>query len=317
MVSCCLPCCDRLQSHLLLRRHSTSSAGGKTEGDDEESSEDEDYLDEEEEDEGSLEGFVAEDESSEEEEEKKMPAKKSTSKTPPRKKPTPKKAPATGVDDVVDGLAAMDITSRQSYNLGMVAPYLMYSHMVDEREHLKIEYYVPALHRSSFLPRRHPSDPNKLLGGVVVPSLFADKERQNLVHHGDADFNQNTHMNTSFKKLLEQVYSDLDDGNPGGPSFLGQPIESVLPYPCEEEIDWEVQYYPIDNDDLTDDIGAEQFFAVLTVSLISIVKPKHRAAGRSRVIGGGGNNNNNKTTWTMMIDSRRTMMLSSAEQKES
>ena len=64
-------------------------------------------------------------------------------------------------------------------------------------------------------------------------------------------------------------------------------LESLRKFSCKEEVDWEVQFYPSnDVDELMDALGGLQFFAVMTVDLVNIAKPKNRAVGGIRVVGG-------------------------------
>ena len=124
-----------------------------------------------------------------------------------------------------------------------------------------------------------------LLVGVVCPDFFPHKDRLNVVHTGENNFNASTHKNTSYKKLCEVVDMACDDGSQTI-TYIGPPMKIKLPFGCEEEFEWEVQYYPNDNEELTDTLGGMQFHAVLTCELISLTKPKNRRTGRIRVIGG-------------------------------
>ena len=72
-----------------------------------------------------------------------------------------------------------------------------------------------------------------------------------------------------------------------------------VPVDCEEDIEWEIQFYINDEDELMDQLGGVQFFSILSVDLTAIAKA--RAQGRARVIGavpmqaqaGNGNGNGN------------------------
>ena len=288
---CCVPCFSH--SHLLLERTiSTEAAAAKKNSEslgDKDSSEDkEDYVDEEEEsDEGSLEGFVDEssEEEKEEEKEEEMPPRKKTSSKSPQRPPAKKKAAPAAVDDVTAGMQGMGVSEKKSFSMDFQCPHMLFVHTVDQREHVEIQFYVPTLPNIHFRPRRHPEIADKLLLGIVVPPFFPDKERLNVVFGQEADFNQSTHMNTAYKKLADDVAEVFDDGSPEI-TYIGKPQEVDLPFSCEEEVDWEVQFYPNDVDELTDALGGLQFFAVMTVDLVNIAKPKNRAVGGIRVVGG-------------------------------
>jgi hypothetical protein len=231
-----------------------------------------------------LEGFVDESKEEEEEEEKKMPPRRKSSKsrTPPWK-PAAKAAPS--VDDVTDGIKNMSVGAGGLFCMDFKFPYIKYNFAVDDRDHFRVDLYVPTLHNDHFRPRIDPDDPTTLLVGIVVPDFFPSKTRLNQAHGGDAGFNGNTHMNTSYKKLADKVYECYDDGSPE-PTFIGEPQRIPLPYPCEDDsVVWESQRHINEDEELTDLLGGVQFYTVLSVILRAVHKPKARVVGTTRVVG--------------------------------
>ena len=136
---------------------------------------------------------------------------------------------------------------------------------------------------------------------IVVPDMFPSKTRLTDAHGGDADLNASTHKNTAYKKLVEALEVDYEPEDGSDRNFVGQPQLVKVPVDCEEDIEWEIQFYSNDEDELTDQLGGVQFFSILSVDLTAIAKPKARAQGRARVIGavpmqaqaGNGNGNGN------------------------
>jgi hypothetical protein len=167
-------------------------------------------------------------------------------------------------------------------------PFLMWKHSVDQREHLVVHFFVPTLPTEVFRIRLDPNDSRVLLFGIQLPSFYPANERLDAVHAGDAAFNENTHKNTSYKSLANRVEKAYKDGSSSFKYISDTPGAVRLPFPCEEDVAWEAQYYPIEDDGLTDTLGREQFACVSEVELVSVFKPKTRAVGRTRVVRVGG-----------------------------
>lgn len=113
------------------------------------------------------------------------------------------------------------------------------------------------------------------------------------------DFMVDTHRNTGYKKVLDKINLDYDDGNDGLLPLVGDPQRIRLPFLCEmDTIEYEVIYGF--NTTTTDDGNGNQvpihnqlnmnrqFFATLSVELISVVKRNQRRRGGARVVGGFG-----------------------------
>jgi hypothetical protein len=256
---------------------------GSEQADSEESSEDEDYVQK---DEGDVDhsfdtdedGKYAESESeSDLEEEQKMPAQqpkpRQKSRTPPRKA-------AGGGDDLVRSMNKLAITS--SYSLNFVCPYIMFQHARAERDCVTCEFLVPTLGEENFRVLVPVTNRSTLQVLLTIPGIFVEKTRHDRVHRGDVAFNQNTHENTAYKKLVEKISSDFDDGSPTI-NYVGKIQEIELPFACEEDVEWEISYFPIHNEAVSNDLGL-QFYSILTVILTSQVKPKVKRRALVRVV---------------------------------
>jgi len=275
----------------------SKKATEEVEEEEEEEEEDEDYEDEEEEEDDELsydesEAGVprkvvadAEEEDEDEEEEAKMPAKRK-SKTPPRKAKaaTPSKTATTSVDDLAGAVAGIGLEDAFSHSMNFVQPHMKFPHIEAGRKTINIELFVPALPNNFFRVRLLPCQ-QILHIQIKVPGIFVDKNRQTHALGGD-DFNRNTHQNTAYSQCVDSVEETYDDGTSEGRriDIWGAPMEFKLDFKCEEDIDWEVQFFPNDEGDLIDTLGGQQFFAVLVMKLTSVEKPKARNAGRVRVV---------------------------------
>lgn len=244
---------------------------GLQDNSDNDSEEEEEFIASEQEDEDSdLDG----DEESDEEEI--MPKTPASSK----KKATPKKATAEG--DLSSRMSRMQVSASKEFSMSFKCPYILsqYNEGVDQM--VKVELFVPTLPQSFFLP--DVVDAGKQLEvRVQVPNFFADEDRVIESNNHVAGFNQNTHEAQAFKDVCERIDTHYGMSNE---IFGDEPQLIVLPFVCEERVvEWEVQAYPNDDDDLTNNLGGQQFYLVMRVVLRKL-KTKRRTAGGFRVVGG-------------------------------
>ena len=133
---------------------------------------------------------------------------------------------------------------------------------------------------------------------TFIPEMFPGVDRLDQAHGNNQGFNDSTHMNTAYKKLANATKDQFDNDVNREIVYCGDPQQVELPFPCEDDtLAFEVQYFPNDEDELTDALGGLQFHSVLSVVVRAIHKPKQRVAGGIRVVGGyqqqqGGNNAN-------------------------
>ncbi len=63
-------------------------------------------------------------------------------------------------------------------------------------------------------------------------------------------------------------------------------MSMALPFGCEERIvEWEVQAYPNNLGELSDDLGGQQFFACLDITLWKLPSTKCKTTGGFWIIG--------------------------------
>ena len=285
-------------SHLCCFRHlRPEDQQDKTE-EDEEDEDDEDYSDnEEEDDEDELdEDFIEEEEAKRDSKDSKMPPKKPTprksNRTPPRKKAPPAAAAppppcaAAGEDTTDEDLSAgMDQLSLKgaSYDLDCKWGYMMFTHLVDKREHCKIHMWVPTLPTSHFKVTVHPNDPSHCHVITYYPDMFYDEDRLKKARKNDASFNRDTHENTVYKKLSEKVSRDFEDENNPLLVVTGDPQVVPLPFPCESAPTYKVVYHGSrDLDGIP--VPTKQYLSVLEIDLKNVVKPKVNNAATYDVV---------------------------------
>jgi hypothetical protein len=216
---------------------------------------------------------------------KKTPTKKS--KMPPRKKAPPA---APKVDDLAEAVSNLKVTKAPAsevptFSMDFNCPWMAYYFTIDQRDHVRIDLYTPTLFDNFFLPHVEREHPRTLLVGIVVPSAFPARDRLDAVHAQDTGFNADTHMNTAYKKVANDVNEKFDVEGAPEVVFLGSPQEIPLLIDCEgDTMEWEVQYIANTDDNLTDELGGQQFHTILSVILRSVHRPRNRVAGRRRVI---------------------------------
>ena len=188
------------------------------------------------------------------------------------------------MDDFAGAVAGIGLEDAFSHSMNFVQPQMKFPHIEAGRKTINIELFVPTLPNNFFRVRLLPCQ-QILHIQIKVPGVFVDKNRQMHALGGD-EFNRNTHQNTACNQCIDSIEETYDDGSSDGGTvkIWGDPMEFNLPFKCEEEVDWEVQFFPNDEGDLIDTLGGQQFFAVLVMKLTSVEKPKARNAGRVRVV---------------------------------
>jgi len=169
--------------------------------------------------------------------------------------------------------------------MNFVQPNMKHGYADTGRETINAELMVPTLPNKFFRVRMSPCQ-MILRVQIKVPDIFVDKQQQ-LCALGGAGFNRNTHQNTAYNNCIDAIEEQCDDGaatEDGSLNIWGDPMEFKLEFKCEEDVNWEVQFFPNDEEGLTDTLGGQQFFAILNIKLTSVEKPKARNAGRVRVI---------------------------------
>jgi hypothetical protein len=164
-------------------------------------------------------------------------------------------------------------------------PFIVYDYISGGRRRVSVDLLVMTVPKDMIRPKMA-TNGLELHVGMVVPPFFADADRLMAANEGDAGFTEDTHKATAFKDAaikLHEHHRSFD----GEEEIMGTPQCIKLPFKCEENIvDWEVQAFEDDGDELVDSLGAPQFYFVLSVDLVSIIKPREKKKkGGFRVIG--------------------------------
>ena len=178
---------------------------------------------------------------------------------------------------------AMSLSAKQVYSMDCKYPYMMYAHLIDRREHLNIDVFVFTLLSTLFKLKIAGDEGTKLLLYTLIPIKYVSEGRLNRTNHDVGDFNANTHENTSYKELARQVKTDHQDERNPQLTVIGSPQVFDLPFPCEDEVVFNVVY---DRNRSLDEVlqNHRQFNAVLQVRLVSVVKPQEDVRGGFKIL---------------------------------
>lgn len=173
--------------------------------------------------------------------------------------------------------------SFQDFGMDFHVPFQVFQYTEDSRDHVTVEFLTMTMAKDCFRPKVC-ANGLELQLGVVVPSFFASEDRL-MVANAEDGFNMNTHKATSFEKIVKKIHDKY--GWDESDEIIGNPQVVKLPFKCEEDIvDWEVQAFINSNDDLNSDLGGNQFFFILSVQLVSVVKSrKKKTKGGFRILG--------------------------------
>ncbi len=193
---------------------------------------------------------------------------------------TPKKSTSsyeTG-EELPSRLSQLSIVP--AFSMDFKLPFVHYSYNEGLDQMIKVEVLVPILPKEYFIPDLR-NDGQTLDILIQVPFKFIDEERVLDSNSDKKDFNVNTYQAQAYKDMCEGIMAKFGKTN----SIFGKPMVIDLPFVCEQRIvEWEVQAYPNDLGTLTDDLGGQQFHAVLSVILRKL-KTKRKTTGGFRVIG--------------------------------
>jgi hypothetical protein len=204
-------------------------------------------------------------------------------KTPPRKpKPTTKakalpKPRFADVDDLAYSVSRMKVDP--GYSMDFAFPHVIYTYQRDGVDYCSVDMLVPPLLQASFKPFVS-DDLSSVRVDVKLPRIFI---RKNRLLQADENLDENNTKAAAFERQCQIIKENFDFAD----EIIGKnPYTVATPFKVEPAIvEWEVLYFPNQSEELTDLVGQQQFYAVLTMELRSVEKPKQRRAGRGRVIG--------------------------------
>jgi hypothetical protein len=172
---------------------------------------------------------------------------------------------------------------KKLFSMNVEFPFILYDYTSDNRRHVSVDFLILNVPKDMLRPKMA-ADGSELHLGLVVPPFFARADRVMVVNEGDSDFGKDTHKSNAFKEAarkLHEHHQSFDDEK-----IMGAPQIIALPFKCEENIvDWELHAYDNESEEMTEDLGSPQFYLVLSVDLVSIIKPREKKKkGGFRVI---------------------------------
>lgn len=169
------------------------------------------------------------------------------------------------------------------FNMSFFFPHIMYTYMEDIRRMVTIDFLVIGQSKEKYRPKVV-SDGGVFQLGMVIPPMFVDENRLMRAFEHDTAFNEDTHQATALREIVGKHTGHLDIEE----NLMGTPMQIKLPFKCEMDIkEWEM--IALDNDEsFTKEVGLQQYYFILSVTLIGVEKVKQvKKAGGFRMLGTG------------------------------
>lgn len=192
-------------------------------------------------------------------------------------------------EELASNFSKMSLTVKE-FQIDQVLPHLMYSYVEDDRRRVVVDFAIPPTNKKCVKVEMAPGG-QVLEVKMAVPSFFLKKGRLMAAHLDKANFTHNTHKATAFDELVTKIRKkhgkdEYDDEDGEEELIFGAPMKVKMPFPCEEEIvNWELQAFDMEDEDLLSEIGEMQYAFVLSVELVSVEKKKKKRKGGFRVVG--------------------------------
>jgi hypothetical protein len=190
------------------------------------------------------------------------------------------------VEDITSNISNMSVVDKpaqQKFSMDAQFPFICYDYLSKGRRRVSVDFLIMTVSKDMVRPKMA-ANGLELHVGVAVPSFFADENRLMTSNDGDPGFTEDTHKATAFKEAatkLHEHYQSFDEEE-----IIGAVQRIKLPFKCEENIvDWEMLAFENEDTGLTDGLGPPQFYFVLSVDLVSTIKPREKKKkGGFRVI---------------------------------
>ena len=179
-------------------------------------------------------------------------------------------------------LGRVDSFPSHMFSMNPTHAFMMYECVKKKRRHVSVDFFVTCMSEEFFKPKA--SDSKKALElAAVIPKFFPGKPRL-MMANAEAGFAGNTHKATAFEDASEVIDEEFGSKDDDDAKTLGKPQCVKLPFVVEPNIvHWEVQMFPSDDAKFATQLGNKPFYAVLTVEMAHIKKPKQRNRGSIRV----------------------------------
>ena len=194
----------------------------------------------------------------------------------------------TEVEGVVESFGKMKVVdverkaSKEGFCMDFSFPHIVCDCEAKDRKVVTIDFLIVGMHKKCFRPKVNDAG-DELHVGFVVPSFFAQDHRILLA---DQAIRHNTHKMTAFRDVRQAIIAKHGDGSDEEP-LLGEPQKVQLPFIVEREIrKWEMQTFANDNEDFLQHMQEiQQFYFVLTVTMLSVEKRYKKKDGNFRLFG--------------------------------
>jgi hypothetical protein len=189
----------------------------------------------------------------------------------------PQESPNTAVEEItsdVNNINMSAVVKQKKFSMDTQFPFIMYDYVSGGRRRVSVDLLVLTVTKDMLRPKMAASGLELQLG-TAVPSFFVDAQRLMAANKDDSGFTNDTHKATAFKEAAEKLHAhheSFDDE-----TIIGTPQRIKLPFKCEEVIvDWEVQAFENDSQEVTDGLGGTQFCFVLSIDLVSVTKAREK-----------------------------------------
>jgi hypothetical protein len=172
---------------------------------------------------------------------------------------------------------------KKLFSMNVEFPFILYDYTSDNRRHVSVDFLILNVPKDMLLPKMA-ANGLELHLGLVVPSFFARADQVMVVNEEDSNFGKDTHKSNAFMETARKPHEHHQSFDED--EIMGAPQIITLPFKCEENIvDWELHAYDNESEEMTEDLGAPQIYLVLSVDLVSIIKPREKKKrGGFRVI---------------------------------
>ena len=168
----------------------------------------------------------------------------------------------------------------EKFSMDFKYPFIVTTYKDQEDDFVNLQLMTPTFPKEYFLL-------DVIDDGMVfqlrteVPNLFMDEARVLAANQHTEGFNTNTHLAQSWATTCNDISNHFNMVT----TVYGEKPQTIqLPFACEERIVyWELEAHKNKEGDLTDELAAQQYFFLLSVSLRKL-RTKRKTTGTIRLI---------------------------------
>ena len=193
------------------------------------------------------------------------PARK---KAPPKKAstPNPKLQPTTALDDLTNQMGRMTVSKKMTESKKFYFPWFSFVYKANGgRDHVTTRFHGLCRPKSHYKISVTP-DGGYLQLRVRVADRLYSKPMNNAILQSLGILHELSALKNAFEAKVGDITKTMEDKR----IIWSDPMEVPLPFPCEEQVvQWDVILTPINLEELTDQVQAQQFDAIVHVELRS------------------------------------------------